>query len=128
MGFRVGRPEARGRGGLKALRMDRPCPFCGQPVEQKVLSAWEGMGDLLVTLKQLGADDFLDPHYWRRIDQLTKGTEVFYDWALRKYLAWWESKPVSLRHRNRRRGFMNWIKQDLAREDWRKNRAPKFRT
>lgn len=84
---------------------------------------WGPLKSIETLCRQLGAEDLLDLEYWKRVDALTEGTQIYYDDQLRKYIAWWETKPPSARHRNRRRGFMNWIKEDISRENWRKRRA-----
>lgn len=87
------------------------------------LPDWGEFEDLKRLCQQLGAEDLLDLDFWKRVEALTQGTQIYYDDQLRKYLAWWESKEPSRRHRNRKRGFMSWIKEDISRENWRKRRA-----
>lgn len=84
---------------------------------------WGEFEDVRKLCIQLGAEDMLDLAFWQRVDALTDGTQIYYDAQLRKYLAWWESKAPARRHRDRKRGFMNWIKEDISRENWRNRHA-----
>ncbi|MEX0875288.1 MAG: helix-turn-helix domain-containing protein [Actinomycetota bacterium] len=79
--------------------------------------SWGELEDVRALLVELDApDDLHDVDFWRRIDELTRGTQVFYDVELRKYLTWLESRPPSRRHKNRRRGFLTWISTEIGRD------------
>ena len=88
---------------------------------------WTGLESVRVALDRLNGaategfplESLRDPGYWRTIDALTEGTEVYYLDELRLYLAWWPTRPLSSRHRNVRRGFQAWIRRELGREKWR---------
>ncbi|MEO7397277.1 MAG: hypothetical protein ABIW84_01805, partial [Ilumatobacteraceae bacterium] len=81
---------------------------------------WGELDGLRKLCIRLEATDLLDLDFWKKIDALTDGTEVYYDDQLRRYIAWCESKTPSRRHKNRRRGFMNWIREDISRDQWRR--------
>lgn len=96
-----------------------------KPRERTSQPQWDSEDlQILKTLcEDLDATDLLDADWWLRILQLTDGTQVFVDKALRKYLAHQETLPLTRKHKNRKRGFMTWIKTDLGRETWRKSNA-----
>lgn len=90
---------------------------------------WSAHADTKQLLERLAwrgspliATDLGDPVFWDGIDTLTEHTSVFYHDELRSYVAWLNHQPPSFRRTNHRRGFTNWIRKAIARQDqdWRK--------
>lgn len=92
-------------------------------------SGFEEVRDTLDRLSEAVADEgcpieqLYDPSFWRSIEGLTEGTEVYYLDELRAYLAWWPERDPPDRHSSLKRGFRNWIKRELSPPEWRQKRA-----
>lgn len=72
-------------------------------------------------------EQFDDPAYWLELVALTEGTDVYLTDELRQYVIWWPTKRGAKRHKDLRRGFRNWIKDEIEREKARRKREQERR-
>lgn len=80
---------------------------------------WQDLEDVRAEVLRLNQPELLDLAFWRRVEALTDGTQVFYLNELRKYALWLEATVPGKRRKDRKRQFMNWIRTAVARDQYR---------